>query len=200
MTFEQIFVLVLLAAVFFFFIKEIYPPEVTALGASAVLLATGIIRTEDFLGVFSSSAPITIAMMFILSAALERTGVLELIGVWDIRESFILDCFARRVWDWQTPDLDRDQDGRAYMLPKERLLLQPIVVWRVHCCPSSGASMPCRSTRVPCMYSVSHVHDPHRAAEILCRHEAGEEEGNTEQTGSAPAPNARGGRYAQYEP
>jgi di/tricarboxylate transporter len=80
MTFEQIFVLVLLAAVFFFFIKEIYPPEVTALGASAVLLATGIIRTEDFLGVFSSSAPITIAMMFILSAALERTGVLELIG------------------------------------------------------------------------------------------------------------------------
>jgi len=80
MTFEQIFVLVLLATVFFFFIKEIYPPEVTALGASAVLLATGIIRTEDFLGVFSSSAPITIAMMFILSAALERTGVLELIG------------------------------------------------------------------------------------------------------------------------
>ncbi len=80
MTVEQIFVLLLLAAVFFCFIKEIYPPEVTALGASAVLLATGIIATEDFLGVFSSSAPITIAMMFILSAALERTGVLELIG------------------------------------------------------------------------------------------------------------------------
>jgi di/tricarboxylate transporter len=80
MTFEQIFVLILLATVFLCFIKEIYPPEVTALAASAVLLATGIIPTEDFLGVFSSSAPITIAMMFILSAALERTGVVELIG------------------------------------------------------------------------------------------------------------------------
>jgi len=80
MTFEQIFVLVLLAVVFISFIKEIYPPEVTALTASAVLLATGIIQTSDFLTVFSSSAPITIAMMFILSAALERTGVLELIG------------------------------------------------------------------------------------------------------------------------
>jgi len=80
MTFEQIFVLVLLAVVFISFIKEIYPPEVTALAASAVLLATGIIQTSDFLTVFSSSAPITIAMMFILSAALERTGVLELIG------------------------------------------------------------------------------------------------------------------------
>jgi len=80
MTFEQIFVLVLLVVVFISFIKEIYPPEVTALAASAVLLATGIIQTSDFLTVFSSSAPITIAMMFILSAALERTGVLELIG------------------------------------------------------------------------------------------------------------------------
>lgn len=80
MTFEQIFVLLLLAGVFFCFLKEIYPPEVTALAASAILLATGIIETADFLGVFSSSAPITIAMMFILSAALERTGVVELIG------------------------------------------------------------------------------------------------------------------------
>ncbi|WP_116134490.1 SLC13 family permease [Tropicimonas sp. IMCC34043] len=80
MTLEQIFVLVLLGAVFVSFFKEFYPPEVTALGASAVLLATGIIETGDFLKVFSSSAPITIAMMFIISAALERTGVLEIIG------------------------------------------------------------------------------------------------------------------------
>lgn len=77
---EQIFVLVVLLAVFVSFIKEFYPPEVTAMGASALLLATGILQTDDFLTVFSSSAPITIAMMFIISAALERTGVLELIG------------------------------------------------------------------------------------------------------------------------
>ncbi len=80
MSFDQIFVLMLVAVVFLSFFKEIYPPEVTALAASAALLATGIIETRDFLTVFSSSAPITIAMMFIISAALERTGVLTIIG------------------------------------------------------------------------------------------------------------------------
>ncbi len=80
MTFDQLLVLILVGAVFLSFFKEIYPPEVTALGASAVLLATGLIETREFLKVFSSSAPITIAMMFIISAALERTGVLALLG------------------------------------------------------------------------------------------------------------------------
>ncbi|WP_319496655.1 SLC13 family permease [uncultured Cohaesibacter sp.] len=80
MTFDQVIVLLLLLLVFIGFFKEFYPPEVTALGASGVLLALGIIDTRDFLSVFSSSAPITIAMMFIISAALERTGVLSLLG------------------------------------------------------------------------------------------------------------------------
>ncbi|SDN55006.1 TrkA-C domain-containing protein [Lutimaribacter pacificus] len=80
MSLDQIFVLVLLGVVFLSFFKEVYPPEVTALAASAALLATGIIDTGDFLAVFSSSAPITIAMMFIISAALERTGVLTILG------------------------------------------------------------------------------------------------------------------------
>lgn len=77
---DQIFVLALVGVVFLSFFKEIYPPEVTALASSAALLATGLIETRDFLKVFSSSAPITIAMMFIISAALERTGVLTIIG------------------------------------------------------------------------------------------------------------------------
>jgi di/tricarboxylate transporter len=80
MSLDQIFILCLLTAVFLSFFKELYPPEVTALAASAALLATNIIETRDFLKVFSSSAPITIAMMFIISAALERTGVLVMVG------------------------------------------------------------------------------------------------------------------------
>ncbi|MEQ9239605.1 SLC13 family permease [Roseovarius indicus] len=80
MPYDQLFVLLLLALVFAGFLFELYPPEVTALSASAVLLATGILGTDDFLNVFSSGAPITIAMMFIISAALERTGVLTLLG------------------------------------------------------------------------------------------------------------------------
>src|SRR6056297_3224904 len=82
MSLDQIFVLLLLLGVFLCFFKEVFPPSVTALGASAVLLATGIIETGAFLQVFGSEAPITIAMMFVISAALERTGVLEIIGGW----------------------------------------------------------------------------------------------------------------------
>lgn len=80
MTLEQVFVLLLLAIVFVSFFKEVYPPEVIALAATAALVAANIIDVETFLSIFSSSAPITIAMMFILSAALERTGVLSLLG------------------------------------------------------------------------------------------------------------------------
>lgn len=77
---EQVIVLLLVIAVFAGFVREYFPPEVTALGAAAILLATGIVETRQFLTVFGSSAAITIAMMFILSAALERTGVLALLG------------------------------------------------------------------------------------------------------------------------
>ena len=87
MTIDQIFVLALLLGIFVMFFREILPPEVTALGGSAVLLATGIITSDGFLKVFSNSAPITIAMMFIISAALERTGVLQTAGTWVQRQA-----------------------------------------------------------------------------------------------------------------
>ncbi len=80
MSVEMVIVILLTVVVFIAFIKERFPPEVVALGAVAVLLATGILSTDEFLKVFSNSAPITIAMMFILSASLERTGVLQMIG------------------------------------------------------------------------------------------------------------------------
>ncbi|HCE23204.1 MAG TPA: dATP pyrophosphohydrolase, partial [Hyphomonas sp.] len=44
------------------------------------LLLTGILSVPEALSVFSNSAPITIAAMFVLSAALERTGVIDAAG------------------------------------------------------------------------------------------------------------------------
>jgi di/tricarboxylate transporter len=70
-------VLVLVAVVFFGFVRERLPPDIVALGAVAILLGLGILSAEDVLRVFSNSAPITIAAMFVLSAALERTGVID---------------------------------------------------------------------------------------------------------------------------
>ncbi|MBD3666599.1 MAG: SLC13 family permease [Kangiella sp.] len=80
MTLEVMFVFALIMAVFIAFIWEKYPPEVIALASSAILMVVGILDTGEFLSVFSSSAPMTIAMMFIISAALERTGVLQIIS------------------------------------------------------------------------------------------------------------------------
>lgn len=73
-------VLVLVVLVFFGFIRERLPPDIVALGAMAMLLATGILSTGEALSVFSNSAPLTIAAMFVLSAALERTGVIDRLG------------------------------------------------------------------------------------------------------------------------
>lgn len=71
------FVLLLVAIVFFGFVRERFPADVVALLAMGALLLSGILTTDEVLGVFSNSAPITIAAMFVLSAALERTGVID---------------------------------------------------------------------------------------------------------------------------
>jgi di/tricarboxylate transporter len=73
-------VMVLVVIVFFGFVRERLPPEVVGLSAVGVLLGTGILSTSEVLSVFSNSAPITIAAMFVLSAALERTGVIDNLG------------------------------------------------------------------------------------------------------------------------
>lgn len=78
--FGMIFTSVVLVIVFYSFVREKIPPHITALTAMAVMLVGGIISTQDALSVFSNSAPITIACMFILSAALERTGVIDVMG------------------------------------------------------------------------------------------------------------------------
>ena len=73
-------VLALVVVVFFGFVRERWPPDVVALSAVGLLLALGILSTDDVLGVFSNSAPITVGAMFVLSAALERTGVIDQMG------------------------------------------------------------------------------------------------------------------------
>ena len=77
---EIAIVLLLVGIVFFGFVREILPSDVVALLAMGALLLTGILSVSETLAVFSNSAPITIAAMFVLSAALERTGVIDAAG------------------------------------------------------------------------------------------------------------------------
>lgn len=59
------------------FLLERLPPAATAIAGAAAFLALGYVGEEPALGAFANSAPITIGAMFILAAALQRTGVLE---------------------------------------------------------------------------------------------------------------------------
>ena len=77
---HQIITAAVLAGTLYCFISERIPAHMAAMSAMAVLLLSGVIDTGFSLSVFSNAAPITIACMFILSAALERTGVIDAIG------------------------------------------------------------------------------------------------------------------------
>ncbi len=80
MTLQMILVLAITIVVFFGFIRERQPPDVTALLGVSLLLIFGALSSNEFLGVFANGAPITIGAMFVLSKALENTGVIAGMG------------------------------------------------------------------------------------------------------------------------
>lgn len=73
----SVLAIAILVLIFAAFILEKYPPEVTAAGGAALFIVFGLVPTGDVMDVFSNSAPITIAAMFVVSGALVRTGVLD---------------------------------------------------------------------------------------------------------------------------
>lgn len=79
-TIQMLIVFAVLAGVFVTFIKEWLPNDLVALGGLSVLLLTGILGENELGKVFSNSAPMTIGAMFILGAALTRTGVIDWIA------------------------------------------------------------------------------------------------------------------------
>ena len=64
-------------ALFAAFLAELRTPEVAAGAAVAVFLLLGILELDDVLGVLSNSAPVTIIALFVVSAALVRTGAIR---------------------------------------------------------------------------------------------------------------------------
>lgn len=69
--------LLVVVAMFTFFIREIFPTEVVAITGVATLLVTGVLPYQDAVNVLSNPAPWTIAAMFIIMGALVRTGSLD---------------------------------------------------------------------------------------------------------------------------
>jgi di/tricarboxylate transporter len=76
-TLHLIIVFALVGLVFTAFLREWLSPDLVALSAMGALLVTGILSADEALTVFSNSAPVVIGCMFVLSAALERTGAID---------------------------------------------------------------------------------------------------------------------------
>jgi di/tricarboxylate transporter len=71
------FTLAVLAAMFVLFVLEVFPVEVTAMLAAALLVIAGVVPSGEVMGAFSNPAPWTIAAMFIVSGGLVRTGLIN---------------------------------------------------------------------------------------------------------------------------
>ena len=79
MSFEQLAALVVLAAVVGALIWGRLRSDVVALAGAAALLALGVVRPVEVQGAFASPAVIALASLFVISYAMELTGLLGLI-------------------------------------------------------------------------------------------------------------------------
>ncbi|MBB5350414.1 di/tricarboxylate transporter [Haloferula luteola] len=78
---QQGFVLVLTIGTLGAFLWGRLSVELVALAGAGLLLLMGIVNRDDLLAAFSNPAPVTIGSLFIISAALERTGQIARLGM-----------------------------------------------------------------------------------------------------------------------
>lgn len=77
MTWQIAFVFVLLVAAVIAFVREKFPPDIVALSLLVIIGLTRLAPLKDVFAVFANPAPLTVAAMFVLSAALVRCGALD---------------------------------------------------------------------------------------------------------------------------
>lgn len=80
MTVEIIIVIAVVIGAAVLFATEKLPVDLTAILVMAVLLVSGIITPEEGISGFSNTATVTVAAMFIISAALNKTGAVLFVG------------------------------------------------------------------------------------------------------------------------
>lgn len=67
-------------ALFLALVRNLAPPDLLFLGATAFLAMTGIITVEEAFAGFSNTGMITVAVLFVIVAGLKETGVLDYAG------------------------------------------------------------------------------------------------------------------------
>ena len=76
MTWEAWLTLLVIALVVTMLIREVVAPAAVIFGATVILLVTGVIEPGQAFSGFSNPAPITVAALYVVAGAIERTGVL----------------------------------------------------------------------------------------------------------------------------
>lgn len=87
MNFELAFVLALLFACVAAFVAGRPRMDAVAACAFVVLVISGIVEPEEAFAAFSDSSVIIIALMFVISSGLAKTGVSAAVGDWILRRS-----------------------------------------------------------------------------------------------------------------
>lgn len=80
MTIDIVIVLAVIVGAAVLFATEKLPVDLTAIIVMTVLLLSGIITPEEGISGFSNTATVTVAAMFIISAALNKTGAVIFVG------------------------------------------------------------------------------------------------------------------------
>lgn len=81
MTTEMIIVFGVIILAIILFATEKIPVDLTAIIVMGILLLSRIITPEEGLSGFSNTATITVGAMFIVSAALKKTGAVNFLGI-----------------------------------------------------------------------------------------------------------------------
>ena len=77
MSFPLVFTLLVLAAAGIAMVRDVLPPTGAILGAVVALLLAGVISPQEALNGFSNPAPVTVAALYIVARAVEKTGALQ---------------------------------------------------------------------------------------------------------------------------
>jgi di/tricarboxylate transporter len=77
MSWEAWLTLAVVAGTVFMLVRDTVQPAIAVLGADVLLMVTGVIDADAAFAGFSNPAPITVAALFVVAAAVEKTGALQ---------------------------------------------------------------------------------------------------------------------------
>lgn len=77
MTFQTIFVIIILALIVFALMRDLMRPGLILLSGAVVFLCAGILTPKEMLEGFSNKGMITVALLFLVSEGVRRSGLLE---------------------------------------------------------------------------------------------------------------------------